>query len=487
MDKRVILILFEPCHLDPALAGFEWVDFTGNFEQALTQLAGLLAQPSQKATSLPPQRWIHLPNAARKFLTLTVLLAVMSMIGGCFTILTFPFGQKITLGGTQFQDLVGSILCLSVIFVWLPALLIFSGLPLQFLRRTHNAQTIQNVLIGLLAASLFLWLLRSFATLGGNFAGREYSVPAYLCCATPSLLITVVTCVYLHRLLLSKEMYRWSGPTGTLLRIAPPDLTGHTANATPIRVAVEFAPQDRRYAQELKASILKAGHLCTDDLEEADIVLLLLSAFKTNSACDPERTRLIPVLIQSCDVDPRLSRTQWIDLRYGKASIEAVAHLLDEPDELLGKLGVLPVRTTILPEAVKWLVTLLSLFLYALLVFQLLMSWGSILYLENMDEDTLIYLLPLLVLTLGLYFLRLYIVQRRIRYLPFLSYWWAVGFTILLVMSGVYYLGLGIIGWPLWLIPLLMLRKDVRMWLPSPAKSFFRSGQRSRAIPGEKA
>jgi hypothetical protein len=192
MDKRVILILFEPCHLDPDLAGLEWVDFTGNFEQALTQLAGLLAQPSQKVTSLPPQRWIHVPDAARKFMTLSLLLVGMSMLGGCFSMMMSPT-REYNESATPFQSLASGMLCVSALFIWLPAVLIFAILPLQFVRRTHNAQTIRNVLVALLAASLLLWITRSYAALVGNFVGKEFSIYSYLCCITPSLLVTVVT------------------------------------------------------------------------------------------------------------------------------------------------------------------------------------------------------------------------------------------------------------------------------------------------------
>ena len=41
--RRIILILFEPCKVDPSLAGLEWVDFTGDFGSALDQLTKLLA------------------------------------------------------------------------------------------------------------------------------------------------------------------------------------------------------------------------------------------------------------------------------------------------------------------------------------------------------------------------------------------------------------------------------------------------------------
>jgi hypothetical protein len=39
------------------------------------------------------------------------------------------------------------------------------------------------------------------------------------------------------------------------------------------------------------------------------------------------------------------------------------------------------------------------------------------------------------VLLPGIYFLRRYIVNPKLKYLPFLSYWWAVGFAVLLALS----------------------------------------------------
>ena len=464
MAKRVILITFEPCKLDSELTGLEWVDFTGDFEQAMSQLVGLILQSPQEVNSTPPQRWVHLPNGARKFIPLSILLVFMSMLGGCMTFVT-----RDDIAETQFQSLVTGLSCLSIVFVWLPGIFIFAFLPMQILRRTHNAQTIRNILMGLLAASLFLWIVQAFITLAGVFSGRELSVLSYVFCSTPSLLTIVVSCIYLNRLLLSKEMYRWSGPTGTLIRIAPPDLTGHTAAVTPMRVAVEFAPQDWRYAQELKASIVKAGHSCTEDLRNADIVLPLLSAYKADSAADPESTRVIPVLIQSCNVDRRLSRIQWVDLRYGKASMDAVAHLLDEPDELLRVLGVLPVRTTIFPNAINWLSIMLSLLLNLWLVQYHVAAWGHLLVPEDVRvhhpiETFLLWLVPIL----GLYYLRRYIVNRRLRYLPFLSYWWAVGAAVLIAVVSTGYLNWLPFHELFWFIPLFMLHKEIRMWLPSP-------------------
>jgi hypothetical protein len=273
-------------------------------------------------------------------------------------------------------------------------------------------------------------------------------------------------------------MYRWSGPNGVLVQGRPPDLTGHIDNGAHMRVAVEYAPQDRLYAQELKAAIRKAGHFYTDHVHSAEIVLCLLSVYKTGSAYDPETTRVLPTLMQVCQVDQRLSRVQWIDLRHGKVSMDAVAHLLDEPAELMRILGVLPVRTNILPNAVKWLSILFSLLLTTFLVATAVLTIAFVADIPSNDagaspEDFRIMIL-LDVLVLGLYFLRRYIINRKLRYLPFLSYWWVVGFVILLFSLGIYMMDWTAV--PFIIVFLyLILHKEVRLWLPSSVKSLKKS------------
>jgi hypothetical protein len=161
--------------------------------------------------------------------------------------------------------------------------------------------------------------------------------------------------------------------------------------------------------------------------------------------------------------------------------MDAVANLLDEPDKLLHTLGVLPIRTTILPNIVRWLVIVLSFFLNVLLIFYLLVSWGNILFPEDFQIDfssLLIFLLPIL----GLYFLRRYVVNRQVRYLPFLSYWWAVGFAALLAAYSVLFFRWTFIGWLFLPVPLFMLRQEVKMWLPSPTKLSIRLSDGGKSI-----
>jgi hypothetical protein len=472
MDKRIILILFEPCKLDPELEGLEWVDFTRDFDQAMGQLVGLLERSLQIVTSMPPIRLISPPGAAMKFIVLSILLVVISASGGCLAAL-IPIAAPENSGGAQFHNVLNHVVDLSILFVWLPTSLSFAWLPLQFLRRTYNAQRISNALNGLLFSILLLLVIAFSTILPGELFSQEIIIQLFTCCNSPSLLIAIVTCIYLKRLLLSEEMYRWSGPSGALIRMTRPDLTGHTANEIRLRVAVEFASQDRLYAQELKASIAAAGHDCTDDPHNADIVLPLLSAYKTDSVCDPETTRLFPIMIQSCDVAQRLSRVQWVDLRYGKVSMDAVANLLDEPSELLRILGVVPVRTTILPNAIKWLSGLLSILLTFHLIIDLFLVAFAFLTVPSTPSDELIdifiFLIGVFIILSGIYLLRHFVIHRKLRYLSFLSYWWAVGFSILLVVLELYVRGLTF-AWPLCLVTLLMLRKEVKIWLPAHVK-----------------
>ena len=501
--KRIILIIFEPCKLDPSLIGLEWVDFTKNFNKALDQLIACLADSSRKGTSLPPQKWKRLPGAAIKFMLLSYPLAGMSLAGGILSILiAIPWGIYIPI---LKGPVLGGIISFSILYIWLPSFWNFAWLPGKIYKRTHNAQKIRNGLNGLLYSSLLLSILQLLLFV--PFVQTEAEMPSQVAELIQTtrpysfslFLIIIITCSYLNRLLLSDAMYRWAGPQGTLIRIVPPDITAHMENGPSMRVAIDYAPQDRLYAEELKASITKAGHICTDDLQDADLVLTLLSKFKTNSECDPETTRLIPILIQDCDVEKQLSQLQWIDLRYGRASMDALANLLDQPDELLRILGVLPVRTTILPYAVRWLALLLST-LMIISIFSVLpaIAWTGVgvallLAVQAMQlemeapalpstHQMILEMIALFIVPPGIYLLRQFVIKRRLKYVPFLSHWWAFGLAA--VLAALYASQNGLQDSLLfWLVLLLMLHKDVRLWFPVRAKKRVRDSQRSEVQP----
>ena len=501
VGKRIILIIFEPCKLDPSLRGLEWVDFTRNFDKALDQLGTYLTDSSRKGTSLPPQRWKRLPGAAIKFMLLSYPLAGMSLAGGILSIWI-----AIT---WRYIPVLSGIISLLILYIWLPSSWNFAWLPGQIYKRTHDAQKIRIRLNGLLYSSLFLSVLplllflpleRMEAPILNMKAPMSYSdwspIAGIIQTTGPLFfsffLIIIITCIYLNRLLLSDAMYRWAGPQGALIRITPPDITAHMENGPAMRVALEHAPQDRLYAEELKASIEKAGHICTDDFQDTDLVLTLLSKYKTDSKCDPETTRLIPILIQDCDVDKQLSQLQWIDLRYGRASMDALANLLDQPDELLRILGVLPIRTTIFPTAAKWLVLLLSTLMIisifpALVAIGILgISFTALLKMEELDPRILLLIILGILglfLPLGIYLLRQFVINRRLKYIPFLSYWWAFGLAAVLAAVLAAFQGGLRDSLPFWLVPLLMLHKDVGLWLPVRTTKRVRDGQRSEVQP----
>ncbi len=483
--RRIILILFEPCKIDPGLTGLEWVDFTKPFDKAIRKLIGILARSTQPAPSTPPRKWMHVPASVTVFAFLSILLVLLCAISIALIIALVVFIRGAAFYKTQLPisplpfSLYGSISLLSLLFIWLPTIPNFAWLPIQLFRRTHNAQKIRNTLNALLYSSLLLITLPAIYFQGNteNSVVRAF-FSVFLYYNFWVNLIIILVCLYLNRLLVWNAMYRWSGPNGVLVQGRPPDLTGHIDNGAHLRVAVEYAPQDRLYAQELKASIRKAGHFYTDHVHSADIVLCLLSVYKTGSAYDPETTRLIPTLMQVCQVDQRLSRLQWIDLRHGKVSMDAVAHLLDEPAELVRILGVLPVRQTILPNTVKWLSILFSLLLTTFLVMTAAITPAFVADIRSNDAgaspEDFRFLIVLDVLVLGVYFLRRFIVNRKLRYLPFLSYWWVVGFVILLFSLGIYMMDWTAV--PFIIIFLyLILHKEVRLWLPSSVKSLKKS------------
>ncbi len=348
---------------------------------------------------------------------------------------------------------------MSLIFLWLPAVWNFVQIPWRIRQRTYNATQLRGALNGLLFANLFLLLVPASSALTSIWADFDMGtvVQGTICVSVPLMLMIFAVCFTLYRLLVSDSMYRWAGPTGAIIRVASPDLSKHRGN-TPMRIAVEAAPEDRSYSETIKAALVKAGHTLTENVQEADVVLPLLSVYKNNSDCDPEKTRLFPILLQRCDVDPRLSQVQWVDLRYGQASIDAVANLLDEPRELLNVLGVLPVRTTILPGGVKRLSSVLSIVMFISIIFAIL--W--------IQDARLAFLINVLIAG-GIYFLRRYIVDRKSKYLPLLPYGWVLGMTAFLAILASFAKWDPI--WLLlpfaWLVPLLMLSKEVKMWMPT--------------------
>lgn len=497
--KRVILVIFEPCKLDDDLTGLEWVDFTQNFKKAMNQLTDLLKHPAQKMGSSPPQQGIRMPGAARMFNFLSVIALFLAIAGG---IITLNLADEITLQEaisqfnldgnslppppSPFRDMVVAGMLISPFIAWIPAIWNLGRIRKKIRNRTHSAGQIKASLNLLLFANLFLLLipLTMFNDkIWGNI-DMTLAIGGILPGALMVMVLIFVVSFFLRRLMVSSSMYRWAGPAGAIIRVTKPKLPKNLKAAASMSVAIDAAPQDHPYKKELKKQITKAEYIYHEDIQESEVVLSLLSAYKSNSNCDPETTQVIPVLLQSCDVDPRLSQTQWVDLRYGQSSIDALVQLLDKPNVLMHTLGVLPVRTTILPSTVNRVIGLLSI-VFGYSFFEALirivngaatenwMNWnGSSILKEPGALLTFVsgLILPTL-LSFGFYILRQYVIQRKLKYLNFLSYTWVLGFAVLLALLASF------VDWLLkfmvilaWLVPLLMLAKGMRIWLPAAAR-----------------
>jgi hypothetical protein len=537
-SKRIVMILFEPCPIHSHLKGREWVDLTRDFSSAIQQLKSILAQPEGKMTTSPPEKYVrekqklsclgllispllalayigrslifgagYLPKGVKRFFFLSMLLTLLSFLALVVSMTTANSGAN---------SVLENVSVVAIFFIYFPAAWNFLQFPVRVRFRRHNAEKLRNAIFGLFAITLVPLLINLGGLLG--ISGLKVDHAALWLAG-----ITLFGCYYLYRVLTSDAFYRWAGPAGTLIAPPRPDLTKHlNADQGDTKVAIESAPQDHAYALELKDSILKAGFKYTDNLNEAKIVLTLLSAYQNNSQCDPQNKYVFPILLQSSrDIGDgeknEFSQLQWIDLRFGKVSMDAVAHLLDEPENLLRVLGIVPIRTSILPNGVNYLVSLISFVLTYAVIVTFFQAWFNL----KPNSDTGIaaglgmrdFLAILFVL--GLYLFRRYITKRRFWLLkrrvqnfyksgisdPILSkiippmerrrlfldlenrlnaklgrvglsYPWMLVFAVLLaaLATGAFW-DLNIAYIPAWLIPLFMLMKPVRLWLPTRVKS----------------
>ena len=527
--KRIVMIIFEPCFVDRRLKEREWVDFSRDFDGAILQLKSILAQPEGKMIEGPPQKYVrekaklslftillspllfivslllrvmfgsgYLPKGTKRFFFLSMLATGLSFVA--------TMGAATSIEKETTTSILVTVLVAAWVFVYIPAAWNFIQFPVRIRFRTHNAEKLRNAIFSLFGITILPLLINIVAFLGiSGVKGDSFDFWMAL--------ITLPLCYYLYRILTSEAFYRWAGPTGVLIAPTRPDLTKHlNADQGDTKVAIEFAPQDRAYARELKDSVMKAGFKYTDNVQEANIVLTLLSAYQNRSKCDPQNKYVFPILLQSSrDIEDgdqnEFTQIQWIDLRFGKASMNAVAHLLDEPDNLLRVLGMVPLRTPILPNGVSRMVGLLSLIITYSAIFtlvQVLVKFQTGLGMAD-------YLAILCVA--GMYLFRRILIKRRFwlvkkrmqifyrtaisdplmskiiphmeqrkMFLSFedklnerlgrvgLSFPWVLGSALLLALLATFTWGDWMFALPVWLIPPMMLFKEIRLWLPARAK-----------------
>src|SRR5688572_11192624 len=146
-------------------------------------------------------------------------------------------------------------------------------------------------------------------------------------------------------LLLTPAMQRRGFPEAAWVRFANP-LIVPIKKPGSVVFAIDHAPEDARYAEELRRGLEGHGHRLAASGESPEAIFVLISAYKARTEYDPERQVVYPVILQPVgDIDPTLQRIQWIDFRKGIRNVDKLAQLLPEPERLLKALAVPPTGT----------------------------------------------------------------------------------------------------------------------------------------------
>ena len=297
--KRIMLLIFEAVSLPAELQICEWVDFRTDYKRALEELLERIERPAPVEAPAPQDGF-----AAPPHVWLALVLSVIVLIG------SFPAWWTLVLP-----------------YVLVP-------LPRQILQRSYVLHRVIPILLVLpLVYWLSWWLMFTSSTSifyeYRGFAGAWFPL---------SLLGGLV----LAGLLLTPEMQRRGLPQAARMRFANP-LMPEGEMARPVRFAIDDAPEDGRYVEELQRSLEQNGHLPAGDEEGPEAVLVLMSAYKTQTDHDTQHEAVYPVLLQSVrEIDPALQRIQWIDFRSGLRQVDKLARLLPQPERLLKGLAVPP-------------------------------------------------------------------------------------------------------------------------------------------------
>ena len=328
--KRIILVIFETVPLPTELQGCEWVDFRTDYQYAFQQLIRLMEQPGASLNA-PPQTGFKAPPV----FWISLFLSVVVLIGSipAWWTLVIPY--------------------------------MLAPLPLQIYKRNY---IFHRVIPTLLVLPLVYWL--SWWMMFSNATSIFYEYRDFALIWFP---LSLVAGWLLAGVLLTPDMQRRGLPEAARLRFADPLVVDGQASR-PVIFAVDYAPEDDRYAEGLKQTLEANGHRLASEDESSESAFVLMSAYKKQTDFDPLHQAVYPILLQSIQkLAPDLQRIQWIDFRYGIQHVNRLARLLPEPERLLKGLAVPPTGSQeIFPFAVSSL-------LYFNLVTGLLQGGGLLL------------------------------------------------------------------------------------------------------------
>jgi hypothetical protein len=309
--KRILLAIFEAVDLPKELEQYEWVDFRGNYEAGIKELVGQLEAPVQEDHPAP-ETGFKIPPLVWVAIGLSSLVALFS-IGSFWTI-------------------------------FLPWLLI--PLPYRILKRNFNFAMVQSALLFL----PFALYITSFITTNDDL-GIVIEQFSYVSAVFSILLIFILR---------SPALQRWGKPEATMPKFANL-YRPENPKPKPVPFFVDHAIQDRLAADELTRVLKKYGHPQAEDIQSARAVFVLCSHFKNDTQADPQKQVVFPVILQTVNIAPEISKVQWIDFRAGLRNLDAIAQLLPEPDQLLKALGVRPMgNNLLLPPVILYLAYFLA-------------------------------------------------------------------------------------------------------------------------------
>lgn len=326
LKKRIVLVIFEAVKLPDALKHCEWIDFRKNsFKRSVCQLINQLAQPQLPSTP-PPEAGFKAPVIVWGAFWVSILVSICS-------ILTFWT-------------------------VYLPYHLV--PLPYRILNRNFHLSHVQASAL-MLPFALF-WTFAIFLVHEETSEGvATFAFATFLICIIPAFILLI--------LLRLPGIQRWGKPMATspkfFNRYNPEDVAPEL-----VTFAIDAAPEDAGYARSLVQKLEKFGHTYTTNTEAAQVIIVLLSAFKKSSIFDPQTRAVYPVIIQDVDdLDPVLGSIQWIDFRRGirHFDLKCFSLLMSQPNKILKALGIIPSsQQTVFPLAIQVIVyglTLQSFFL----------------------------------------------------------------------------------------------------------------------------
>ena len=295
--KRIILAIFEAVPLPPELSNCEWVDFRVNYRKGIKELKALLNYPERTVSPPVPQQGFRAPLT----FWVSLLVSIFLVLG------TIP--------------LVWTVVVPYIIF----------PLPWHIYKRNYSRSRVMPILISLPALAIFT---PAYSEALLPFINHLFDISYFL------LFVPLGWVMLL--LLISPAMQRRARPEAAFTRFANPLPTKGIIPKS-VSFIIDHAPEDGKYADDLRKILEKHGHIYASPDIPAEVVFVLLSSYKKETRYDPDKQSVFPILLQAVtDIEEKLQRIQWIDFRKGMKNANELARLLPEPQKLLKALAVPP-------------------------------------------------------------------------------------------------------------------------------------------------